>query len=368
MPRITSIEAAVKAGGAELVGVRVFDVRCAEPAADADADSLFVGLRGARDAATLKGALVARYGPDHRVTAVSRPGSRGQTVRSLTLAQLEQVADMLPPVSVFVPAAAPEQRPTIAGVRAIMARLRSDAGCPWDREQDHRSLRPCLLEETHEALAAIDREDWQELASELGDILLQVIFHARLAEERAEFDLDDVVTRLRDKLVSRHPHVFGDAVAKDAEAVLRRWEELKRHEAGPERAQDLLHGIAPTLPALERAQKVQRRAAQVGFDWAKVEGPLAKVTEEMRELKAALGTERPGARRLEDEIGDLVFSAVNVARFVGVDAEQALRLTVERFVSRFRAMQELAAQQGGTLEGMNLAQMDALWERAKDRE
>jgi tetrapyrrole methylase family protein/MazG family protein len=362
---MTPIEAAMKAAGAELAGVRVFDMSRGEPGADPDADSLFINLRDARDAAVLRQVLAARYPAEHRVTAISRPGAREQSLQSLTIEQLDSLADMPPPVSVFVPAPEAERRATMAGLRAIMGRLRSDRGCPWDREQDHRSLRSCLLEETHEALTAIDREDWHELATELGDILLQVIFHAQLAWERGEFGFDDVVGRLRDKLVSRHPHVFGDAVAEDAEAVLRRWEQLKRHETGPERARDLLHGIAPRLPALARAQKVQRRAAHVGFDWAQVEGPLAKVAEELEEFKAALGGEAPGSPRLEHEIGDLLFSMVNVARFAAVDAEQALRVTVDRFVSRFRAMQELAAQQGGTLEAMSLEQMDALWEQVK---
>jgi tetrapyrrole methylase family protein/MazG family protein len=275
---------------------------------------------------------------------------------------------MPPPLAIFVPSAPAERRGTVSGLRAITARLRSPDGCPWDREQDHRTLRRCLLEEAHEAVDAIDREDWQALASELGDVLLQVIFHALLASERGEFDFDDVTGRLRDKLIARHPHVFGDAVAKDAATVLRRWDEIKRAESGDEQGGDLLTGVAPTLPALDRAQKVQRRAAHFGFDWSHVEGPLAKLAEELEELRAALGAEAPGSRRLEHEIGDILFAAVNVARFAGVDAEQALRTMVERFARRFAAMQRFAAERGDRLEAMNLEQMDALWERAKGSE
>ena len=365
MPRLTSIEAAIKAAGAALNGVRIFDVRAGSAEPDADADGLFFGLRDAAAVGALRARLQGRYAAAHPVTAVSRPGAPQQEVRRLTVGELELAAEMPAPVSVFVPALPPEQRPTIDGLRAIMARLRSDHGCPWDREQDHRTLRRCLLEEAHEAIAAIDREHWQELAVELGDILLQVLFHAQLAGERGEFDFDDVAARLRDKLVGRHPHVFGDAVARDAGEVLRRWEELKRHETGEEETHDLLAGVAPTLPALDRAQKVQRRAAHVGFDWPQVAGPLAKLAEEIEELKALLATERLGSPPLEHEMGDILFAAVNVARFASVDAEQALRTAVDRFARRFAIMEELAAEQGERLEGMNLQQMDRLWERAK---
>lgn len=366
MPRVTSIEAAVSAAGRKLSGVRVFDLRAGAAVPDASSDSLFVGIADAAAAAALQQALASHYPREHQVTAVSRPGSREQETATFTIAELGRVAQMPAPVSLFVPALEAEQRATIDGLRAIMGRLRSGDGCPWDREQDHRTLRRCLLEETHEVLAAIDREQWQELCVELGDLLLQVLFHAQLASERGEFDFDDVVARLREKLVARHPHVFRDAVAENAEAVLRQWDELKRHEAGgPERAGDLLAGVPPTLPALDRAQRVQRRAAHIGFDWGQVAGPLAKLAEEIEELKAALRAEPRGSPRLEDEMGDIIFAAVNVARFAGVDAEQALRAAVERFAARFAAMQHLAAQQGEDLRKMNLDQMDALWAKAK---
>jgi tetrapyrrole methylase family protein/MazG family protein len=368
VPKPTSIEAAVAAAGAKLDGVRVFDVRHRGITPDPDCDSLFIGIGNAGATAGLKGILGAHYPPGHAVTAVSRPGMRDQQARALMIATLEQAGELAAPVSVFVPAPAPEQRPTVTGLRGVMARLRGENGCPWDREQDHRTLRRCLLEEAHETLDAIDREDWQELAVELGDILLQVLFHAQLAAERGDFDFDDVTARLREKLVARHPHVFGDAVAHDAEAVLRRWEELKRderREAGEEHPGDLRAGAARTLPALDRAQKVQRGATHVGFDWPNIEGPLAKLAEEIEELQALLARERPGSARLEHEMGDILFSAVNVSRFAGVDAEQALRMAVDRFAQRFAIMEKLAAEQGQALAEMDLEQMDSLWERAK---
>lgn len=369
MPKPDSIEAAVAAAGGKLTGVMVFDVHQGQVAPSPDCDAIVIGIGNRGSAAALKEVAAAHYPPGHVVTAVSRPGARGQRVRPLTVATLDQAGEMEPPVSVFVPAPPPEQRPTVMGLRAIMARLRGPDGCPWDREQDHRTLRCCLLEEAHEALAAIDRENWRELATELGDILLQVLFHAQLAAERGDFNFDDVVVGLRDKLVRRHPHVFGDAVATDAEAVLRRWDELKhdeRSENGEPARGDLLAGVAPGLPALDRAHKVQRRAAHAGFDWADIAGPLVKLAEEIEELKSALARERPRARRLEEELGDVLFAAVNVARFAGVNAEQALRAAVDRFAGRFAMMEQMAAAQGQALTGMSLEQMDALWERAKE--
>jgi tetrapyrrole methylase family protein/MazG family protein len=363
-----SIEAAIEAAGARLTGVRVFDLGAGAIALDPDADCLFVGIGDMAAAAALAEKLRAAYPTDHGVTVISRPGSAGQQTQVATIGSLPDAPQMPPPMAWFVPTAPAEARNTLDGLRAIMARLRADDGCPWDREQDHRTLRRCLLEEAHEVIAAIDREDWQELATELGDVLLQVLFHAQLASERGEFDFDEVSGRLRKKLVARHPHVFGDVVAKDAADVLRRWDELKRHEAGEDSGGDLLAGVAPTLPALDRAQKVQRRAAHVGFDWTRVEGPLAKLAEEIGELTAALASEGPGSARLEHEVGDILFSVVNVSRFAGIDAEQALRVAADRFAARFATMQELAAEQGERLERMNLDQMDALWERAKERD
>lgn len=368
LPVTIPIEAAIAAAGARLDGVRVFDVRAPAIESDPDADCLFVGIDDDVALARLTDALDDAYPARHQVTAISKTGSPDQEKRSLTIASLQDAGEMALPLAVFVPAPSPEERDTVDGLRAIMARLRADSGCPWDREQDHRSLRRCLLEEAHEVIAAIDRGDWQELATELGDVLLQVLFHAQLASERGDFDFDDVAARLREKLVARHPHVFGDVVAKDAADVLRRWDELKRHEAGEEDGGDLLTGVAPTLPALDRAQKVQRRAAHVGFDWTRVEGPLAKLAEEIGELKAALASESPGSLWLEHEVGDILFSVVNVSRFAGIDAEQALRAAADRFAARFARMRELAAQQGERIEGMSLEQMDALWERAKEME
>ncbi len=243
----------------------------------------------------------------------------------------------------------------------VMARLRAPNGCPWDREQSHRSLRPYLLEEAYEALEAIDAEDWARLCDELGDVLLQVVFHAQLAAERGDFDITDVVTGIVTKLKRRHPHVFGDVQVSDSDEVLDRWEKLKRQEAGYQERASALDGIPPALPALQRAHKLQKRAARVGFDWEDISGPRAKIDEELREVDEAT------PEQIEDEIGDLLFAIVNYARFRGVEPEGALRRANERFACRFRAIEQ-AAGSPQRLREMNLEQMDKLWEQVKAKE
>lgn len=243
----------------------------------------------------------------------------------------------------------------------VMAQLRAPEGCPWDREQSHRSLRPYLLEETYEALEAIDAEDWARLSDELGDVLLQVVFHAQLASERGDFDIEDVVAGIVAKLRRRHPHVFGTASVSGADEVVDRWEQIKRGEAGCEDRDSALDGIPESLPALQRAHKLQRRAARAGFDWDDIAGPRAKIDEELAEVAAA------DAASVEHEIGDLLFAVVNYARFLGVEPESALRRANERFIQRFRSV-ERAAGSAERLQAMSLDEMDELWEQAKTEE
>jgi tetrapyrrole methylase family protein/MazG family protein len=243
----------------------------------------------------------------------------------------------------------------------VMAQLRAPEGCPWDREQSHRSLRPYLLEETYEALEAIDAEDWARLSDELGDVLLQVVFHAQLASERGDFDIEDVVAGIVAKLRRRHPHVFGTASVSGADEVVDRWEQIKRGEAGCEDRESALDGIPESLPALQRAHKLQRRAARAGFDWDDIAGPRAKIDEELAEVAAA------DAASVEHEIGDLLFAVVNYARFLGVEPESALRRANERFIRRFRSV-ERAAGSAERLQAMSLDEMDELWEQAKTEE
>jgi tetrapyrrole methylase family protein/MazG family protein len=243
----------------------------------------------------------------------------------------------------------------------IMAVLRAPGGCPWDREQTHMSLRRHLIEEAYEAVAAIEAGDDAEMADELGDILLQVVFHAQIAEEEGRFDIDDVADAIVTKLRRRHPHIFAGATADTPAEVMERWDHIKRAEKP---GKGLLDGIAPTLPALTLAGKVSRRAVSVGFEWETVESVWDKVREEIEELKAT----EPGSPDAEDELGDLLFTVVNVGRKMGVDPEQALRSTCAKFVRRFSEMERAAAESGCDLAEMGIDDMEALWRRAKEGE
>ncbi len=245
----------------------------------------------------------------------------------------------------------------------VMARLRGPDGCPWDRQQTHESLRRDLLEECHEVLEAIDAGDAEVLADELGDLLLQIVFHAQIAAERGDFDLSTVAERITAKLRRRHPHVFGDATVRDSDEVLANWERLKRDEPPARGRESVLDGVPRALPALLKATSLQKKATRVGFDWAEgdVAGPLGKVGEELAELRDAVGR----AGDIEHEIGDLLFAVVNVARRLGTDAEDALRLACRRFEKRFQTIEAAAAAGGRELSAMSLAEMDELWEQAK---
>lgn len=260
----------------------------------------------------------------------------------------------------------------------VLARLRAPDGCPWDREQTHESLRANLLEEAYEVLEALDAKEPARLREELGDLLLQVLFHAQLAEESGAFTLEELLVKLREKLVRRHPHVFGDLRGPEApgtaEEVLARWEAMKREERNRRgKAGSVLDGVAKTLPALLQALELQERASRVGFDWPEIQPAIEKFKEEWREVEEAWrqGSRSPDAStraRLEEELGDLLFAVVNVARFMQVDPEAALRKAAARFRERFRYIEERAAREGRKLEEMSLEEMDRWWEEAKARE
>ncbi|MBC7288589.1 MAG: nucleoside triphosphate pyrophosphohydrolase [Armatimonadetes bacterium] len=257
----------------------------------------------------------------------------------------------------------------MAGVREeferlveIMRRLRAADGCPWDRQQTEQSLQRYLIEEVYEALEAVDDGDWERLCCELGDVLLQVVFYAQLAAEKGRFTIEDVLRCINQKLIRRHPHVFGTVKVGNAEEVLVNWERIKTEQEGDRRT-SLVEGIARGLPALQEAEKVQQRARQVGFDWPEISGVWAKVEEEVQELRRA--AEGGDKLAIDAELGDLLFAVVNLARFLGIDPEQALRRATRRFVQRFREVEAAAEASGKKLQEMTLDEMDALWEAAK---
>lgn len=246
-------------------------------------------------------------------------------------------------------------------LRKIMELLRSPEGCPWDRRQTHQSIRENMLEEAYEAADAIDRMDMDNLKEELGDVLLQVVFHSCMAQEAGRFTFDDVVDGVCKKLVYRHPHVFGTVEAGDSEGALAAWDAQKRAEKGQLTHADALDSVARALPALTRASKLQGKARKAGFDWREASPALDKLSEEVEEFRGAV---REGSN-VEEELGDVLFAAVKAGRFAGVDGETALHKACEKFIRRFRRVEQLAE---GPLEQMDVPALEALWRRAKEEE
>ncbi len=245
--------------------------------------------------------------------------------------------------------------------RRIIALLRGEGGCPWDAAQTHESIRRNMLEEAYEAVAAIDSGDKDNLCEELGDMQMQVLFHARMEEETGGFDFDDVCDAACRKLLFRHPHVFGDVTVSDAEQALASWDNMKRQEKDQKTVSKAMSDVAETLPALWRAEKIQKKAAKIGFDWPDWHGAREKVAEELAELDEAIES----GKGIAEELGDLLAACVNLARFLKVDPEQALHGSCDRFVARFDRMEQLANGSGTPLESLDLAAQDALWEQAK---
>ena len=250
----------------------------------------------------------------------------------------------------------------------VMKQLRSEEGCPWDIEQTHQSLKPYLLEECYEALEALDSENDNEIIGELGDVLLQVVFHSQIASESNRFDIEDVCSSIVEKLIRRHPHVFGDRSAENKEQVLTNWDAIKRQEreqTGHEN-ESHLDGIPKNLPALMRSQRLQQRAARQGFDWPDIEGPLEKLKEECDELIEACQQE--SIEQIEEEFGDILFSIVNVARFLELDAEQTLRGATNKFECRFRTIEQKLQQKKIEMADLEPQQLDEIWNEIKKEE
>ncbi|MDD5285768.1 MAG: nucleoside triphosphate pyrophosphohydrolase [Desulfuromonadaceae bacterium] len=248
---------------------------------------------------------------------------------------------------------------------AIMRKLRGPGGCPWDAEQTHESLTRYLLEETYEVIEAIDAKSPEHLKEELGDLLLQPVFHAVIAEESGQFDINDIIGTLCEKLVRRHPHVFGDLDISDSNAQIENWERIKREEKGAERT-SALSGVPPHLPALLKAHKITEKASRVGFDWNHSDQVFAKVMEELHEFEEAWAG--GNAERMEDELGDLLFAIVNLGRFLSLNPEEALRKTISRFQKRFSYVEDALYREGRQMSDATLDEMDILWEQVKKEE
>ena len=244
-----------------------------------------------------------------------------------------------------------------------MAKLRSEQGCPWDREQTHDSLTRYLIEEAYEVIDAIDQNNFPALAEELGDLLLQIVFHAQIAAETGNFTMDDVISAICEKMIRRHPHVFADTEVDSVQEVLVNWEAIKKQERVAQDRQSVLDGVPKQLPALLRAERIQAKAAKVGFQWEHIDGAMAKLEEELKEFKQSVQFQ--DRAEMEAEMGDLFFSLVNICRYLDINPEQALNSTTNKFVQRFKYIEQQAELQGKDLHSMSMEEMDLLWDAAK---
>lgn len=327
-----------------------------------DMPGLITQIHDTFSASSVKLTLNAVYPDDHPVTLVHAAGTPGQVIESCRLYEIDRSEHIGLLTALYVPPLAPDT--SLEAFQEVVARLRAPDGCPWDREQTHSSLRKYLLEESYEALAALDAEDPAALREELGDLMLQILLHAQIGAEEGEFTMAEILQGINRKIVRRHPHVFSDVQVSGVDGVLLNWQKLKeqeRSENGEEESKGMLDGVPLILPALSQAQEIQDRAARIGFDWPDIEPVYAKVFEELAEVQAA---ETVDDRT--EELGDLIFAVVNLVRWHKVDAESALRSTSRKFRRRFAHIEKRAREAGRDLGSLTLAEMDVWWEEAKN--
>ena len=329
-----------------------------------DAPALIAQVHSKAVANEVKLTLMETYPNEHPVRLVHAAGTPEQLVEDLPLHAIDQSQSIGLLTSLYLPPLA--KGTSFEAFQEIIAHLRAPDGCPWDKEQDHQTLRTNLLEETYEALAALDADDPAHMREEFGDLLLQITLHAQIANEYGEFNIAQVLKGIYDKIIRRHPHVFGDWKVDGVENVLQNWEKLKAAERAEDHKENggkekgLLDGVEPALPALAQAEEIQGRAARVGFDWPDTRGVVDKINEECHELLAA---EDLASR--SDELGDLLFSVVNLARHYHIDAESALRETNTRFRKRFAHIEQSARSLGKTINDLSLDEMENYWQEAK---
>jgi tetrapyrrole methylase family protein/MazG family protein len=350
--------------GLQIVDAMELVTRCYPPL-NPDLPALLAQLHGRRLASQVKLILMTAYADDHPVTLVQAAGSDRQRTWELPLCELDR-AEMLDHLTaLYIPPWA--QPGGLESFQDTVARLRAPDGCPWDRAQTHQTLRRHLLEETYEVLAALDEEDMAALCQELGDLLLQIVLHVQIASEGGEFRMADVIAAVDAKIHRRHPHVFAREKVDGVDEVLQTWEAIKEAERGEKEGggtnSSVLDGLPAALPALAMAQAISERVVRVGFDWPDVGGVLNKINEEVKELAAARDEEERAA-----ELGDLLFSLVNLARWLDLDAESALRRANNRFARRFRAAERLARQRNVAMAELDIEGLDELWEQAKQME
>jgi tetrapyrrole methylase family protein/MazG family protein len=329
------------------------------PACPPDAPVLVAQIYSRLVASEVKMTLNAVFPDGHPARLVHAAGTKDQMVEDLSLYEIDRSEHIGLLTSLYIPALG--EGTSFEAFQEVVAHLRAPDGCPWDREQTHQSLRMHLLEEAYEALTAIDAGNFDDMREELGDLLLQIVLQSQIASEEGEFTVNDVILGIYDKILRRHPHVFGDLKLEGVGHVLANWEKLKEQERNEKKEEKgLLDGVPVALPALIQSQEYQERAARVGFDWPEIDGVLDKIAEEIQEIKQAISIEE-----LESELGDLFFALVNLARWKKVDAESALRSTNTKFRRRFAFVERGAKAVGRSLSDMTLQEMDALWEKGK---
>lgn len=346
-------------------GLKVIDgCRLEEQKVDVSAHNIITQVYNRRVASDIKLRLMEYYEDETEVALIRGAGIPGEEkIERVPLYDIDRFEWIDHLTSLYIPPAHRKRRYEFDDLTAIMDRLRGPGGCPWDREQTHESLKQYLLEECYEVLEAIDEKDMDELCEELGDVLLQVVFHARIADENHQFDIKDVTDRITNKMIKRHSHIFGDDICNTAADVAGNWEEIKRKEQKLNSVTDSMNHIPKHLPALMRSYKVQDKASRAGFDWDCVEGAINKVNEELEEFMEVYKSEEYG--KIIEELGDLLFAIVNVCRFENVVPEFALNNATEKFIKRFGYIEQKVIKSGKRLQDMSLNEMDSLWNEAK---
>ncbi|NLN49816.1 MAG: nucleoside triphosphate pyrophosphohydrolase [Clostridiales bacterium] len=350
-------------------GIKIIDgLRMEEQKPDVNCANIITQVYNDYIASEVKLSLMDYYKDEQEICIIKGAGAKDlESIQWVELHEVDKIGKMDYLTSIYIPKVEKDKKySSVDDLVTLIKVLRGENGCPWDKKQDHNTLKPYLIEECYEVIDAIDKNDTEAVVEELGDVLLQVLLHAQIGKEDGEFDLRDIATVLNNKLVNRHPHVFGSASVSDETGAKKSWEESKKEEKGIKRYSDILIDIPKAMPSLTRSYKIQEKAALAGFDWDDVTGAMNKVDEELTELKEVYKSSK--IDRIIEETGDLLFSVVNVARFLKIQPELALNATIEKFINRFELMEEIALSLGKNLAIMTLHEMDMLWNKAKTHE
>lgn len=366
VPAMSFIDEVLKALSIDPVeGLKITDsLRLDIQRVDPSAHNIITQMYNRKVASDVKLKLMEYFEDETDTVVIRAAGVKGEErIERMPLYEIDRIdwTDHL--TSLYIPPVKRKRRYDFEDLVKIMDRLRSPKGCPWDMEQTHESLKQYLVEESYEVLEAIDENDMDKLCEELGDVLLQVVFHSHIASEKEMFDITDVTNRITEKMISRHTHIFGEDICTTSEEVLGNWDEIKRKEQKHSTITDSLRHVPKHLPALMRSYKVQDKASRVGFDWDSVEGAINKINEEFHEVLGVYKSEEYG--KIIEELGDLLFAAVNVCRFLKVMPEFALNNATDKFINRFEYIEKKSMEMGKVLEGMTLNDMDELWNEAK---